>query len=65
MEIVLWLNLTQMHIGLQCQDWESNPGPVVRRAGEEPLHYMLPRNYNPAKLKQKMTLKIGLDISMK
>ena len=32
----------QMHI--RCRDWESNPGPLVHSAGEEPLRYLLPLN---------------------
>ena len=32
----------QMHI--QRGDWESNPGPLVHSAGEEPLCYLLPLN---------------------
>ena len=31
-----------MHIRLR--DWESNPGPLVHSAGEEPLRYLLPLN---------------------
>ena len=30
----------QMHI--RRRDWESNPGPFVHSAGEEPLRYLLP-----------------------
>ena len=30
----------QMHI--RRLDWESNPGPLVHSAGEEPLRYLLP-----------------------
>ena len=30
----------QMHI--RRHDCESNPGPLVHSAGEEPLHYLLP-----------------------
>ena len=29
----------QMHI--RRRDWESNPGPSVHSAGEEPLRYLL------------------------
>ena len=31
----------QMHI--RRRDWESNPGPLVHSAGEEPLRYLLPQ----------------------
>ena len=31
----------QMHIW--CRDWESNSGPLVHIAGEEPLRYLLPQ----------------------
>ena len=32
----------QMHI--RRRDWESNQGPLVHSAGEEPLRYLLPQN---------------------
>ena len=48
----------QMHIW--HRDWESNPGPLVDSAGEEPLRYLLPQFLLFFYLGQKKNLLISL-----